>query len=497
MVCLGGSFFYLLLVDLISIVHSIDSFQTPDGEIKHNCDRSTFETIFKIYNYQRTQKAKTAFTQAAYILPLNELSFKPWTKDGFTITSWLRLNSDQGSPNRMRNQVDSADHVDASATAENENNKNLDANGICSHHCHCKNKQHFISIGTNRMIFSIYLCVSNVNTMYFQLSNPNTQPKGIPKSYSEHIRLSDTTMTNGTKNAKFVSAPDAGKKRRNVGKKEPQLQYENRINRRTRSKEKRRKDSNEDTSSTSNVLSATITTTKLALKNRLSYLNLFSPRHNDNNESHIFGYPIEIKGVKLHKNRWTLFSLTACSSDNEVQIQIFVDNVPAAQIYLPCSNQLTDSKKDKISVLCIGHKNVPTTSPPTQPKDCQQNGQPPDQPPDIITHSDLESQNFRYSLSNVLLFRKRALNKEMLAHLYALGPDCINFTQCQIGNIIPNLGVSVTNKIEITKSIADVLLTLREHLLLVYSAHKPDAAIGYSDIDGRLFHIDQASIFSK
>lgn len=400
----------------------------------------------------------------------------------------------------MRDQADSFDQTDASATAENENNKNLDANGICSHHCHCKNKQHFISIGTNRMILSIYLCVTNVNTMYFQLSNP-TQPKGIIKSFSEHTRLSDTTMTNGTKITKFVSPPDASKKRRNAGKKEPQLQYENRINRRTRSKEKRRKDSIEDTSSTSNVLSATITTTKLALKNRLSYLNLFSPRHNDSTEAHIFGYPIEIKGVKLHKNRWTLFSLSACSSDNEVQIQIFIDNIPAAQIYLPCSSQFSDSKKDKISVLCIGHKNVPTTSPPTQPKDCQQNGhqngqqngQQHEQPPDIIQHTDLESQNFRYSLSNVLLFRKRALNKEMLAHLYAVGPDCINFTQCQIGNIIPNLGVSVTNKIEITKSMADVLLTLREHLLLVYSAHKPDAAIGYSDIDGELSYTGHQS----
>lgn len=363
---------------------------------------------------------------------MNELSFKPWTRDGFTITSWLRLNSDQGPANRAGTDTDLAtDQADSAASAENDNNRNVDAKSVCSQHCQCTNKQHFISIGTNRMMLSIYLCVTNVNTMYFQLSNPSAQTKGIVKSYSEHFRLPDaTTLVNGAKKPKGFTATAANKKRRSA-KKEAQPSYENRLNRRPRSKEKQRKDSADDTSSASNVLSATINTTKLALKSSLSHFNLFaSNRHSDSNESTIGGHPIEIKGVKLHKNRWTLFSLAACSVDNEVQIQIYIDNTPAAQINLPCANLFSDVKKDKISILCVGHKSVITTPPSVQTsKEFAMHDSP---APDIVTHSDLETQNFRYSLANVLLFRKRALNREILAHLYALGPDCINFTQCQV-----------------------------------------------------------------
>lgn len=420
-----------IFTTLLSFSFSFFFSCTRIDEIKHNCDRSTFENIFKVYNSHDTQKVKTSFTQSAYVIPLNDLSFKPWTKDGFTITSWLRLNSDQGPANRLIDQIEPPDQNDASANAENENNKNLDVNGgVCSQHCQCKHKQHFISIGTNRMMLSVYLCVTNVNTMYFQLSNPSSQSKGIVKSYSEHFRMADTTgMENGTKMPKCVCTPPNTVKKRRNNKKDPQLQYENRTNRKPRSKEKQRKNSTDDTSSASNVLSATINTTKLALKSSLSHFNLFSSnRHNDNTESHIFGYPIEIKGVKLHKNRWTLFSVTACCVDNEVQIQIFIDNMPAAQLNLPCANLFSDVKKDKLSVLCVGHKSGSITTPPSRTKDFVDH----EKPPDIIAPSDLETKNFRYSLSNVLLFRKRALDKEMLAHLYALGPDCINFTQCQV-----------------------------------------------------------------
>lgn len=372
----------------------------------------------------------TSFTQAAYIIPLNVLSFKPWTKDGFTITSWLRLNSDQGPANRVGTETEQPDQDDLAASSENENNRNIDAADVCSQHCKCKNKQHFISIGTNRMMLSIYLCVTNVNTMYFQLSNPTAQTKSIVKSYSEHFRLSDATLVNGARKPKASGAPNPNKKRRNV-KKESQQPLENRMNRKPRSKEKQRKDSSDDTSSASNVLSATINTTKLALKSSLSHFNLFSSsRHTDKSESNVYGHPIEIKGVKLHKNRWTLFSLAACAVDNEVQIQIYIDNAPAAQINLPSLNLFNDAKKDKISILCMGHKNVITSTPPVQMN--KEFASQDSNEPDIITHTDLETQNFRYSLSNVLLFRNRALNRETMAHLYALGPDCINFTQCQV-----------------------------------------------------------------
>lgn len=63
------------------------------------------------------------------------------------------------------------------------------------------------------------------------------------------------------------------------------------------------------------------------------------------------------------------------------------------------------------------------------------------------------------------------------------------FFYSQIGNIIPNLGLSSTNKIQITLTTSEVLQTLREHLTVVYSAHKSDTVIGYNDIDGKVFDL--------
>lgn len=47
------------------------------------------------------------------------------------------------------------------------------------------------------------------------------------------------------------------------------------------------------------------------------------------------------------------------------------------------------------------------------------------------------------------------------------------------------MGISVTNKIQTSMSINEVLRTFREHLLVVYSAHKPNSVIGYNNIDGK------------
>lgn len=56
--------------------------------------------------------------------------------------------------------------------------------------------------------------------------------------------------------------------------------------------------------------------------------------------------------------------------------------------------------------------------------------------------------------------------------------------QLQIGNLIPNLGMSATSKVQATIPTIEVLRTFREHLLVVYSAHKPDTVIGYKNVDG-------------
>lgn len=386
----------------------------------------TFENIKKICNSHEQHKIKSPFSQAAYIAPLGDLSFKPWSKDGFTVTSWLRLNSDLGTATDCQKDINARSHdVDEEVTNQ--------SSGICTQQCLCKNKQHFISIGTSAMVLSIYLCVTNVNTMYFQLTNPNVQfHKGISKSHSEHFRCSETTVVaNGSKKSKCTCS--SSKKRRG-SKKDSTLHHETRHSRKTKIKENHSKESSEEQSSTSNVLSATINTTRLALKSSLSHFSLFSAnRHNDKEaDTDLIGFPVEMKGIKLYKNRWTLFSVSSTYTGTDVQVQIYIDNSPVTTIDLPCPHVQIDAKREKFSILCIGHRHSTSTSTtPTKIKDIGS----PEITLDPPVHSEIDAPSFKYSLSNVLLFRKRAIDKEILANLYALGPDCVNFAQCQVSNL--------------------------------------------------------------
>lgn len=445
----------------------------------------TFESIKKIYINHEVHRVKSPFTQSAYVAPsLNDFNIKPWTKDGFTITSWLRLNSDLG----------------ASVTTNGDDTAVASESDLCSQRCVCKNKQHFLSIGTSSMVLSIYLCVTNVNTMYFQLSNPNAQltHKSIAKSHSEHFSL---PLSNGTKKSKCASCATAtltSKKRRSSGKKEATealRQY-----RKSKNKDSSNKmnghaavgngftgGEDQSSSSTSNVLSTTI---NRALKNSLSHFNLFtssriggSGGEKESGDSSLIGLPVEIKGVKLHRNRWTLFSMAACYTGSDIQLQISIDHSPTITIDLPCGQVQLDSKREKFSIVGIGHKS-PILSLGKQ-KDIDESL------PSMNANE--TSANFKYSISNVLLFRKRVIDREMLANLYALGPDCVNFAQCQIGNVIPNLGIPATSKLQTTMPVNEVVRVLREHIALVYSAHQPSSLIGYNNIDGEYRRLDLCS----
>lgn len=182
-----------------------------------------------------------------------------------------------------------------------------------------------------------------------------------------------------------------------------------------------------------------------------------------------------MKGVKLHRNRWTLFSMAVQFTGTDVLLQISIDHSPTITVELPCAYVQLDSKRDKFSILGIGHKCPVVSS--SKPKEI-------DETPSNGNANEMNSSNFKYSISNVLLFRKRVIDREILANLYALGPDCVNFSQCQVGNMIPNLGIPATGKLQTSMTVTDVLRVLRDHIAFVYSAHQPNSLIGYNNIDG-------------
>lgn len=64
--------------------------------------------------------------------------------------------------------------------------------------------------------------------------------------------------------------------------------------------------------------------------------------------------------------------------------------------------------------------------------------------------------------------------------------SCSIFVNFQIGNIIPNLGISSSNKLQNTLQTSEVTRILRKNLISVYSAHKPNVVLGYSNLDDSL-----------
>lgn len=99
------------------------------------------------------------------------------------------------------------------------------------------------------------------------------------------------------------------------------------------------------------------------------------------------------------------------------QIRITIDGLDQHDIHLPYSSQ--SAAKDKFQILCVGHKlSVNENKTPYSSNysgDCQWIEQP-----------------LPYSIANVCVFHKCLYNSAILANLVSLGPDCTNFTLCQV-----------------------------------------------------------------
>lgn len=396
-------------------------------------------------------------TQSALIAPLQDYTFRPWSKEGFTFTSWIKLGSNASPLNSNGIRLTNEDEW-------------LSESG--SHQCICRHNLHFLSIGTSSMMLSAYICTSSTSTIFFQLSSPIAQAsRSLSKSQSEHFRCSE--IVNGTKKAKCICS--ALRKRRASSKREfqdIQTEHDQRPQRRpTRSKERRhnRENTEENISPASTPITSTV---RMALKSSLSQFNIFSSSRNSEKESEAanFGVPVFIKGLKLNRNRWMLFSLSATFTGTGIKIRVSVDNSLIGNTELPCSVPPIDPKKEKFNIICLGHRLPPHVTLQNHAKKENTNASP---------ETDVNAINFKYSLSNALLLKSTEINSEVLAHLFAMGPDCVNFAQCQVGNLIPNIGIPATNNAYTSLDVDDALKCLQERILLVYSAHRPSMIIGY------------------
>lgn len=90
--------------------------------------------------------------------------------------------------------------------------------------------------------------------------------------------------------------------------------------------------------------------------------------------------------------------------------------------------------------------------------------------------TELEQNGLQYSLAHVQLYQRNFTQPEMLAQMVALGPDCPNFVECEIGENVPNFGTLNAQKCGYmdTSSNSPVLMkSLRENIVATFSASDP------------------------
>ena len=125
----------------------------------------------------------------------------------------------------------------------------------------------------------------------------------------------------------------------------------------------------------------------------------------------ILKFSVKTKTIMLEAYRWTHFCFSIQKNETNVEVLITRDGIDneTVLIPLPILNQL--EKPHKLNLLCIG------------------------------SNSKDEYYNFTYSISNVVLFNAMLNRTDLLANLFALGPDCVNFVQCETTNNAANFGL--------------------------------------------------------
>lgn len=140
--------------------------------------------------YHNNFRLETAFTRSSIIAPLNPINFKPWTKQGFTISTWLQINEMIGF-----------DPASNSTSTSNGIDRNIDE---------MYDKSHIVSIGSNKLLLSIY--VDGNGTIFVQLIRPNTpitkDTRHQPSSSTPTLKKSVSFASILKKTLKLVDNPE-------------------------------------------------------------------------------------------------------------------------------------------------------------------------------------------------------------------------------------------------------------------------------------------------
>lgn len=174
-----------------------------------------------------------------------------------------------------------------------------------------------MSVGSNRLLLSIYFHSHDPSTMYFQLTKPNSP-------IIDHKPNAPKT----TRSQTVDGFSDDNNSPQNRRPSDPSCQCAWRRSRRPHQTSNNFNENAADPIGL-NVLSSTcnaLKTTRIALRNSFSQFNLFSASGlgPDSFEYQSHRYPLEVKGVRLARNKWTHLAFSVIASSKEMTVTIYI-----------------------------------------------------------------------------------------------------------------------------------------------------------------------------
>lgn len=184
-----------------------------------------------------------------------------------------------------------------------------------------KFQMHLVSVGSSKLLFSVYVSSSDVSTFYVQLSRPSTQysEKKIPKLTRSSTEIVADPLPARRKSPCPCSAQQ---RRRKSHKTISPIRNEATPNEQSQPEYVKTSGAKQgDETIGLNVLSSTyhaVKSTHIAIRNSLSQFNLFSS--NSNEEHFTSQLPLEVKDLMLPHNKWSHVSFSVVFTGSVVKV---------------------------------------------------------------------------------------------------------------------------------------------------------------------------------
>lgn len=180
---------------------------------------------------------------------------------------------------------------------------------------------HLVSVGSSKLLFSVYVCSSDVSTFYIQLSKPSAQysEKKIPKLTRSSTELvADQVPVRRKSPCVCTSMQRRRKPHKTISPIGSETTYKEQ---KLREYVKTSSAKSGDDTVGLNVLSSTyhaVKSTHIAIRNSLSQFNPFSSTSNE--EYFISQLPMEVRGLKLSADKWSHLSFSVMNSGSEIKV---------------------------------------------------------------------------------------------------------------------------------------------------------------------------------